>query len=533
MSMGIVLHAAWIMIPHESGAPAIDASAATFFDWLCLAIHTFRMQLFFVLAGLFACLLVRKRGLWSFLRNRALRIVVPLVLFWTILCPIMMYQYNAAGIRSGAILTDLSALDLTCDYFANLSFDSTMLMHLWFLYYLAIVYVLFVVARFLVGALDRKEKLSDRMWSTLGNVLASRWSLFVLVAVTAPLLYFMDGVWGIEVGLDTLVPEWLGVASYAIYFGGGWAIYRNIDRLDDFLRGWQWKLAIGLLLTIPYYFAADYAAKHGYTTPDYPELKVQHIRYDSVAGQRAYSELQRRLVDAPRDSVAGLVFTKLPEPTQQFLRVSTIKNDNQLAGLLTTINRTILNDAQLLHDVRDESALLSNTERNGDLADTSVAERNRMVLSQAFSELIYENATSQPRHSAFRACYAITYSLTGWLLIFGFLGLFHHCCSAESGAWRYFSDASYWMYLAHLPIQFQILLWFGDAPWPPIVKFAVYVFGTVAVLIPSYHFISRPTWIGVLLNGRRHSGRRLNSRCDMSDSREATTGTIGHSATPN
>ena len=80
MSMGIVLHAAWIMIPGEAGAPKTDASASNWTDYLCLSIHTFRMQLFFVLAGLFACLLVRKRGVWKFTWNRCLRIGVPLLL---------------------------------------------------------------------------------------------------------------------------------------------------------------------------------------------------------------------------------------------------------------------------------------------------------------------------------------------------------------------------------------------------------------------------------------------------------------------
>ena len=38
-----------------------------------------------------------------------MRIAVPLLLFWLILCPVMMYQYNVAGIQSGAIQGDESA----------------------------------------------------------------------------------------------------------------------------------------------------------------------------------------------------------------------------------------------------------------------------------------------------------------------------------------------------------------------------------------------------------------------------------------
>src|SRR6056297_542430 len=84
MSLGIVLHAAWIMYPGDAGAPRTDASATVVMQYVCLAIHTFRMQLFFVLAGLFACLLLQKRGAAKFLKNRSQRIVIPLIAFWAI-----------------------------------------------------------------------------------------------------------------------------------------------------------------------------------------------------------------------------------------------------------------------------------------------------------------------------------------------------------------------------------------------------------------------------------------------------------------
>ena len=60
------------------------------------------------------------------------------------------------------------------------------------------------------------------------------------------------------------------------------------------------------------------------------------------------------------------------------------------------------------------------------------------------------------------------------------------------------------MYLAHLPVQFQILLWLGDESWSGPAKFSAYLFGTIAVLLPSYHFLVRPTWIGWILNGRMY-----------------------------
>jgi peptidoglycan/LPS O-acetylase OafA/YrhL len=107
-----------------------------------------------------------------------------------------------------------------------------------------------------------------------------------------------------------------------------------------------------------------------------------------------------------------------------------------------------------------------------------------------------------------------------WLLIFGCIGFSQHFFDRESRFWRYFSDSSYWFYLAHLPIQFQMLIWLGDKPWPWAFKFSAYVFGTVAVLLPSYHFLVRPTWIGWFLNGRMasvwKSRAAAESRADVS-----------------
>jgi hypothetical protein len=56
----------------------------------------------------------------------------------------------------------------------------------------------------------------------------------------------------------------------------------------------------------------------------------------------------------------------------------------------------------------------------------------------------------------------------------------------------------------HLVVQFQILIWVGQQPWNFALKFALYVVGALLVLVPTYHLLVRPTWLGWLLAGRRH-----------------------------
>ncbi len=83
--LGVVFHAVWSFVPAPMGAPVVDVSVNRFFDWFFFASHTFRMQLFFLIAGFFAHIICHRKGFGYFAMNRLSRIVVPLILGWLIL----------------------------------------------------------------------------------------------------------------------------------------------------------------------------------------------------------------------------------------------------------------------------------------------------------------------------------------------------------------------------------------------------------------------------------------------------------------
>jgi len=64
---------------------------------------------------------------------------------------------------------------------------------------------------------------------------------------------------------------------------------------------------------------------------------------------------------------------------------------------------------------------------------------------------------------------------------------------------RYFSDASYWIYIVHLPVLFaiQYRLLDSDLPWG--AKFAIAVLATFGLCLFSYHLLVRRTLVGDLL----------------------------------
>ena len=98
---------------------------------------------------------------------------------------------------------------------------------------------------------------------------------------------------------------------------------------------------------------------------------------------------------------------------------------------------------------------------------------------------------------------ALIESVCAWLMCFGLMGLFRWIASRESFAFRYVSDASYWMYLVHLPLviagQMLVVGW----PIHYHLKFLLVSCGVTVVLLATYQFGVRYTIIGGMLNGPR------------------------------
>ena len=84
--------------------------------------------------------------------------------------------------------------------------------------------------------------------------------------------------------------------------------------------------------------------------------------------------------------------------------------------------------------------------------------------------------------------------------------------SRESSVVRYVSDASYWMYIVHLPVvmALQTAFMLADLHWA--IKFLLIIALSSAFLLITYHYCVRPTWIGFLLNGRRRPREAAHMR---------------------
>ena len=104
--------------------------------------------------------------------------------------------------------------------------------------------------------------------------------------------------------------------------------------------------------------------------------------------------------------------------------------------------------------------------------------------------------------------YALIYPLTAWSSVFFLIGLARRTLRAENPVIRYLSDASYWIYIVHVPLLL-VLQWQVKAlDLDPALKFAIVVCGTLGLGLLSYALVVRYSFIGTILNGRKRTSRR-------------------------
>lgn len=103
-----------------------------------------------------------------------------------------------------------------------------------------------------------------------------------------------------------------------------------------------------------------------------------------------------------------------------------------------------------------------------------------------------------------RTGYALGYGVAGWCWTVAIIGAAQRFLSRPAPWRRYLADASYWIYLVHLPLVFGLQAEAQDWPLPWVLKFPLVLAIAMLLLLLSYHVLVRSTWVGAWLNGRRY-----------------------------
>ena len=225
MLLGIVLHAALPYFSRIAGFepfwPADDDQSV----WLFLVfdfIHVWRMPAFFLLAGFFAHLVLTRRTTSTFVSDRLRRIGLPLVLFGAVMAVIVppIWLYGWTGTLSLDVVRHVLADRMDLDSSGEL------VAHLWFLYYLLIMYAALILLRLAAGLLPEGGVPLGRY---MGNAIYTRMPL--LLALAAVLLLVVRAgdeskpMWPLN------VPDVLYGSLFFLYGYGLYARRELIDRL--------------------------------------------------------------------------------------------------------------------------------------------------------------------------------------------------------------------------------------------------------------------------------------------------------------
>ncbi len=99
--------------------------------------------------------------------------------------------------------------------------------------------------------------------------------------------------------------------------------------------------------------------------------------------------------------------------------------------------------------------------------------------------------------------FAVCFALAIWTWSFALIGLALRFLSAESRARRYLADASYWIYLVHLPLVMFLQALADHVAWPWWVEYPLILGIAFPIMLASYEWLVRYSWLGAILNGRR------------------------------
>ena len=234
MLLGIVLHATLPYISRlaefEHIWPADDDQSVVLFVVFDF-IHIWRMPTFFLMAGFFAHLVLTRQTTSAFVRNRLKRIALPLVLFgaaMAVLVPLI-WVYGWYGILT------LESLAGWMTETPDLESSGELVAHLWFLYYLLLMYAALVAVRLLAGRWKQLSLMRLGGLATLGRV--SERTVYtrlpLLLAAGAVLLLIAQA--GDE--SKPLWPlNWPDVIYGALFFFYGYGLYTRRDLIER-IRG--------------------------------------------------------------------------------------------------------------------------------------------------------------------------------------------------------------------------------------------------------------------------------------------------------
>jgi peptidoglycan/LPS O-acetylase OafA/YrhL len=502
MALGIVVHASLAF--HQAPWPVHDTRPSGPLAIVFLAIHGFRMPLFFLLSGYFTMLVYRRRGLGGLLRQRFARVAVPLVLAMATVGPLdgALRRHAIRSNRPEQAIAEMFAGDADA------------------------------VGRRFAAAADVERRDAVFRWRMLTWAACSNQPAVVEAVLDA--------------GAEPDVRNRLGDTPLhtAVAFARDEAVATLLDRgADPAIANRSGRTPRAMMLLSPE-MAAEYVPLLGLPPLDAAEIARGRERINAMLGDDEMTvggPLDRAVLaywrwlggDHFRLRLGGrrfhcvdtnifdhlwflwflcwlvaafavlAVMNVLPTGCHRWWLVSLsivpqlfmgqsmsgFFGPDTSFGLLPMPHLLVFYGCFYFFGAATFAA---------DGMETRLGVRWPLLLPAAAVLLLVGVATICVRPAA-----AVLQPAYAWAMSLGLIGLFHRFFAHSGGRVAWLADAAYWMYLAHVPLVLAAQLAVREWPVPGILKFLLILVAVTAVLLVSYAWCVRPTIIGRILTGPR------------------------------
>ncbi|WP_299673400.1 acyltransferase family protein [uncultured Tenacibaculum sp.] len=247
MLLGIVLHAALTYnVTNHGNAWSIKDPNTThlFSDFLVLLIHSFRMQIFFVVAGFFGAMLYYERQPKQMIKNRFSRIVLPFITFLLLLWPFIVFAYSYTN---ATFSHQVNALDISLNIFS--SFASILpktTSHLWFLYYLSWITATMVIFK----QVFKNQKINDIIHKRFEWIIQRPFLRILCFSILIFITLYFLGTSMIQASVSLILDKNTYV-YFLVFYVIGWILYSSKHHLESFMQyDWLFTLTAVILSII-------------------------------------------------------------------------------------------------------------------------------------------------------------------------------------------------------------------------------------------------------------------------------------------
>ena len=248
MLLGIILHSsntymvfdageAWVLKDPNSTHPINGILSGT--------IHSFRMQIFFLIAGFFGSMLFYERKPLTMIKNRISRIVLPFIVFVILLWPIIVFTFSYTELLFDG---NKNAMGITLSYFNSpfiLIPESTF--HLWFLFYLSLITIVTVI----LGSIFKKlPRLSNYISTVFEWIMEKTYLRVFIFSFLTAILYLIIGSYESPIS-NSFTPDLDTFIYFLFFYLIGWVLFKSKHLLSTFLKADRVFAFLGLLIFTP------------------------------------------------------------------------------------------------------------------------------------------------------------------------------------------------------------------------------------------------------------------------------------------